>query len=188
MARTWSPEETAELARLIRTDLSWCVIGARLGRTGPAVHMKAVSMGLGPKPYTGNRSPVWSLIQKICKDGSPRTVHELAKLTGATRVCVDRLMHDRLGAGQAHVGKWERQRRGPALPYWLPIPGKSVPRPVPLTSAERQREVIRRMKEEDPLKYKALIDRTVLRQRRKRGVVVQQHPVLQALFGMGAPA
>lgn len=188
MARPWTKEEEAKLRRLFRSDTTFDVIGAELGRTRHAVRMKAEYLGLGPKPYTGNRSPVWSLIVRICQDGRPRTVHELAALTKATRVCVDRLMNDRLAAGQAHVPKWDRQRRGPALPYWLPVPGKSAPRPVPRTSAERQREVIRRMREEDPLRYKALVDRAALRQREKRGVVAQQHPVIQALFGMGAPA
>ncbi|MFS8978248.1 hypothetical protein PO002_27695 [Cupriavidus necator] len=46
---------------------------------------------------------------------------------------------------------------------------------------------MQRMKEEDPLRYKSIVDRCTLRRRMKKGVVAQQHRLVQALFGMGAP-
>lgn len=187
-SRTWKPKEMAELAAMVSTNLSWSVIGAHFNRTPQAAQMKAASMGLGPKPYKGNRSPAWALIVHICKDRRPRSVHELVKLTGATRVCIDRLMKDRHDAGQAHVGDWLRSRKGPPAPLWLPVPGVDAPKPAPLRNADRQRERMRRMKKDDPLRYKAILDRTTVRRRLRKGVVTPQHPLIQALFGMEAPA
>lgn len=188
MKRPWTDADEAQLVALMRTDLSWRAIGAHLDRTQSAVQMKAAEMGLGPKPYTGNKSPVWALMVRICEDGRPRTVHELVKLTGASRVCVDRLMKERHAAGLAHAAGWIRSRRGPPKPLWLPCAGKDAPKPHVPTAAERQSARIRKMREEDPLRYKAIVDRCVVRRRLKKGTVTAQHPVLQALFGMGVSA
>jgi len=184
----WTEEEMGTLASLVWAGLSWCVIGAHLNRSGSAVQNKAAALELGPKPHKGNRSPVWSLIVRICADGRPRTVHELVEITGASRVCIDRLMKERHDAKQAHVAKWNTLHRGPAAPLWLPVPGKDATRPRARSQAQRQRDRMRRMKEEDPLRYKAIIDRTTIRRRLRKGAVTPQHPVIQALFGMGAAA
>ncbi|GEM_PF-3213411 len=184
----WTDEDKEKLRSLVLTRASWHIIGAHLNRSGAAAQLKAAELGLGPKPRSGNRSPVWALIVRICSDGRPRTVHELVQLTGATRVCIDRLMKDRHEVGQAHTAGWIHRLRGPAAPVWLPVPGKNVARPRARSHAERQRDRVRRMKEDDPLAYKALIDRATVRRRFRRGTVTQQHAVIQAMFGMGAPA
>ncbi|PLP96944.1 hypothetical protein CYJ10_29315 [Cupriavidus pauculus] len=175
----------AQLAALMKTGTSWRAIGAHLHRTKDAAQMKAAELKLGPKPYTGNKSPVWSLIVKIGQDKQPRSVHELVKMTRATRVCIDRLMKERHEAGLAHVGDWLRSRRGPPKPLWVPFPGKDAPKPYVATPSERACARMRRMKEEDPLRYKAIIARCSLRRRLKKGLGAKQHAVVQALFGMG---
>lgn len=188
MKRPWTDADVAQLAALMKTGTSWRAIGAHLNRTKDAAQMKAAELKLGPKPYKGNKSPVWALIVKIGQDKRPRTVHELVLLTRATRVCIDRLMKERHEAGKAHVGDWIRSRKGPPKPMWLPYAGKDAPKPYVPTAAERQSARMRRMKEEDPLRYKAIVDRCTVRRRLKKGVVTQQHPVLQALFGIGSQA
>ncbi|WP_137923932.1 hypothetical protein [Cupriavidus sp. 2SB] len=188
MSRQWTDEEKAKLVVLVGQGLKWWDIGFQLGRTGDAVQMMAGSMKLGPKPFKGKRSAVWRLMVRICADGRPRTVHELVALTGASRVCIDRLMKEGHADGEAHTAGWLKSRRGPPKPLWLPVPGTDAPKPYVPTASERQCARMRRMKEEDPLRYKAIIDRCTLRRKLKRGVVAQQHPVVQALFGMGVAA
>lgn len=181
----WTADEEATLRRLVAEGLTYRAIGLALNRSESGVQYKAARLKLGPKPYTGNRSPIWSLILNVCADGQARTVHELATLTGASRTCIDHLMKTRLDAGKAHVPKWDRIPRGPAMPYWLPFPGKSAPRPLQRTAAERQNARMQRMREEDPLQYKAIVARCSVRRRIKAGKVTRQHPLIQALFGMG---
>lgn len=181
----WTEEEVAKLRELLTVDRTYQSIGAELGRSKDAVQMKAASLGFGPKPFKGNKSPVWPFIVKLCSDGRPRTVHELIEQTGVSRVCIDRLMKDREKEGLAHVARWQRNRRGPPTPFWLAVPGKSVPKPKAVSPSERQCARMRRMKEEDPLRYKAIVDRATIRRKMKRGVLAHQHPIVQALFGMG---
>lgn len=188
MTTMWTEAEMVKLTELVSQGLKWWEIGFQLGRSGNAVQMKAASMNLGPKPFKGKRSPVWRLIVKICADGRPRTVHELAAVTGASRVHVDCLMKEHHAAGEAHRAAWLKSRRGPPKPLWLPVAGKDAAKPYVPTAAERQCARMRRMKEEDPLRYKAIVDRCTLRRKLKRGAVSQQHPVVQALFGMGMSA
>ncbi|QEZ47197.1 hypothetical protein [Cupriavidus oxalaticus] len=183
MARRWTQDEEAMLISLTRSDLSWRVIGAHLNRSAEAVQVKAKSLKLGPKPYTGNKSPTWSLVIQICADGRARTVHELAKLTGTSRISLDRILKDRAEAGLAHVAAWQR-RWGPPTPLWLPEPGKNAAKPKARTHCQRERDRMRRMKEDDPLRYKAIIDRASARRAMRKGKVAQQHPLVQALFGM----
>lgn len=186
MVKRWTEEEMDLLRTLHdRGDLSLREIGARLGRSAPAIQDKAQKMGLGPKAFTGNRSAVWSYVVKLCADRRPRSVHELAQLTGASRGRIDKMMRDRRAAGQAHHAGWQRHTSGWPSPRWLPFPGKDVPRPAPISGAERQRDRMRRMKEEDPLRYKAIIERTVIRRRMRDGIVTPQHEVVRAMFGMG---
>jgi len=185
----WTPEDEGKLRELYSPTKTFKEIGDQLGRSKDAVQMKAAELGLGPKPYKGYRSTIWPLIEEICKDGRARTVHELAALTGASRVAIDRLMKDRHDDGLAHVADWLPTERGPKAPLWLPVPGKDAKRPKATTPAERQAARMRRMKEEDPLRYKAIIDRCTIRRKLKKGLVLaHQHPIVHALFGMGAPA
>jgi hypothetical protein len=185
----WTPEDEAKLRELYSPTRTFKEIGDQLGRSKDAVQMKAAEMGLGPKPYKGYRSTIWPLIEEICKDGRARTVHELVELTGASRVSIDKLLKDRHGDGLAHVVRWRPNPHGQATPLWLPVPGKDAKRPKVVTPSERQAERMRRMREEDPLRYKAIIDRCAIRRKlKKHGVLAQQHPLVQALFGMGAQA
>ncbi|MNT24102.1 hypothetical protein D3C72_1595570 [compost metagenome] len=90
-------------------------------------------------------------------------------------------------AGEAHVVGWEK-RAGAPIPYWLPFPGKSKSKPRALTNAERNRARWARIKEEDPLRHKAMVERNSINRARRKGSVRKQHAVVQALFGMGAAA
>lgn len=185
MAKRWTEEEMERLRALWRGELSLRVIGGHMGRSAEAIFRKAKDLGLGSKPYEGNKSPYWALIVRICQDGRARTVHELAAETGASRFTVDGLMKQREAAGLAHVVRWER-RWGPPTPYWLPQPGASARKPKARTHNERQKALMRRMKDEDPLKYKAIIERKTLRRAQKLGVVPRQHAVVQAMYGIGS--
>ncbi|CAG9177704.1 hypothetical protein [Cupriavidus pampae] len=186
MNAPWTDEDELRLAELVRTGMAWWEIGARLDRTGPACQQKASELNLGLKPYTGNRSVLWTAIVIICSDGRPRTVHDLVRLTGGSRPAIDAIMKKRRASGNAHVADWARSLKGPAKPLWLPEPGIDAPKLHTLTKAERQLARMHRIKREDPLGYKAILDRTVVRRRLKKGTVTQQHPLVQALFGMGA--
>jgi hypothetical protein len=183
----WTAEDEAKLREMWATGASFCAIGAELNRSGDAVFQKGKTLGLGSKPCADQRSPVWAFIVRVCADGRARSVHELIEVTGAARVTIDHLMRRRSAAGQAHVARWEK-RWGAPTPYWLPVPGKNAPKPRVKTHSERQRDRMRRLKEEDPLQYKAIVDRKTVRRALSRGTVRQQHEVVRAMFGMGAPA
>lgn len=179
----WTDEELATLRRLWSEGHSFRVIGAHLNRSGDAVYRKGKELGLGAKPLAQtDRSPTWALIRRLCADGRPRTVHEIARLTGAGRSTVDQLFKKHRSAGDAHVVTWDR-RCGAPVPYWLPEPGKSAKRPKVMTSTERARLARKRMKEEDPLRYKLMIDRNTINRARRNGTVPRQHRVMNALFG-----
>lgn len=181
----WTDEDKAKLKAMAEAGVAWRIIGAHLGRSGEAAFNKAKLMGLGPKPFTGNQSPAWAAIVRVCQDGRPRTVHELCKATGNARITIDALMKKRKALGQAHVARWER-RAGCPVPYWIPTPGVSARKPKPLSQNDREKARIERMKADDPLRYKAYLERKRLRTALRRGVTTPQHEVVRALFGMGA--
>ncbi|WP_434033576.1 SANT/Myb-like DNA-binding domain-containing protein [Cupriavidus sp. a3] len=180
----WTPEEEQKLRELVATGQSYRVIGAHLGRAGDTVFAKAKAMGLGPKPLTGERSPTWIAILRICADGIPRTVHELAKATGAARHTVDCLFWERKKAKQAHVVRWLTGHGAP-VPYWLPVQGRSARRPPTLTPAQVSKRFRDRLRENDPIAYRAYLARTTTRAALKAGRVKPQHAIVRALFGMG---
>lgn len=185
----WTADEEAKLRELWASGQSFRVIGAHLGRAGDAVYRKGKEMGLGTKPLTAERSPTWIMIQRICTDGVPRTVHEFAVLTGAASHTIDCLFKKRAAAGEAHVARW-RKRQGTPIPHWLPVAGKDARRPAVLTSAERARRNRARMREEDPIAYQATLNRNTLRRSIKTGALArrQQHAVVAALFATAAEA
>ncbi|GLC92333.1 hypothetical protein Tamer19_17410 [Cupriavidus sp. TA19] len=183
----WTNEEEARLRQLWTTGKSLKVIGAELGRTADAAYRKGKAMGLGSKPFEGETSPTWMLLTRVCRDRRGRTVHEMAQATGTSRYTIDQLMRRKEKAGEAHVADWEK-RPGAPIPYWLPFPGKSKPKPRALTNTERNRALRARIREEDPLRYKAMIDRATVNRSRRNGTVRKQHLVVRALFGLGRPA
>ncbi|AGW94614.1 hypothetical protein N234_31700 [Ralstonia pickettii DTP0602] len=183
----WGKEEVARLRKLWESGKSFRMIGAELGRSIESVYRKGKALGLGSKPFEGETSPTWMLLTRVCQDRRGRTVHEMAKITGASRHTIDQMFLRKERAGEAHVARWE-QRPGAPIPYWLPFPGKSKPKPRRLTNTERSRVQRARMREEDPLRYKAMIDRNTVNRALRNGTVRKQHAVVQALFGMGGRA
>lgn len=182
----WTKEEEGRLRELWASGKSFKVIGAELGRSGDAAFRKGKAMGLGSKPFDGDMSPTWALLLRVCQDRRARTVHEMAQITGTSRSTIDHLMLRKERAGEAHVANWGK-RPGAPIPYWLPFPGKSKPKPRAMTNAERNRARYARLKEEDPLRLKAIVERNSLNRAQRNGTVRQQHAVVRALFGMGAP-
>lgn len=183
----WTPEEEAKLRELWDSGKSFREIGAILGRSGEAAYRKGVSMKLGSKPFGGDPSPTWALIVRICSDRRPRSVHEIAEAAGTSRHTVDYLMRTREEEGRAHVADWKK-RPGSPIPYWLPLPGKSKPRPRSLTNTERNRAWRAKLRDEDPLAYKALIDRNTVNRARRMGTVPKPPKLLRALFASGVTA
>ncbi|SPR97366.1 hypothetical protein [Cupriavidus taiwanensis] len=183
----WTVEDVARLRSLWTTGKSFRVIGAELGRSIESVYRKGKDLGLGSKPFQGETSPTWLLLIRVCQDRRGRTVHEMVKVSGASRHTIDALMRTKEAAGAAHVVDWKK-RSGSPIPLWLPFPGKSKPKPRAMTNTERCRARRARLREEDPLAYKALIDRNTVNRARRNGSVRKQHSVVRALFGMGAPA
>lgn len=184
MSPRWTLDEEQKLRDLVATGQSYRVIGAHLGRSGDTVFHKAKAMGLGPKPLMGERSPTWIAILRICADGIPRTVHELAKATGAARHTVDCLFWERKKAKQAHVVRWQTGHGAP-VPYWLPVPGRSAQRPRVLTPAQQSKRFRDRLRENDPIAYRAYLARSATRAALRSGKVKPQHAIVRALFGMG---
>ncbi len=183
----WTKEEEALLRQLWSSGKSFKVIGAELGRSREAAYRKGISMGLGSKPFDGETSPTWLLLVRVCQDRRGRTVHEMARITGTSRHTIDHLMRRKEAAGEAHVVGW-RKRSGSPVPHWLPFPGVSKPKPRALTNTERNRRLRDRLREDDPLRYKAMIDRNSVKRAARKGTVKKQHAVVQALFGMGVSA
>ena len=183
----WTAEEEAKLRELWNSGKSFRQIGAELGRSGEAAYRKGLLLGLGSKPFTGDPSPTWALIVRVCADRRARTVHELAEAIGTSRHTIDYLMRTREEKGEAHVGDWQR-RPGSPVPCWLPFPGKSRPKPRRLTNTERNRALRARIKEEDPIRYKAMMDRNTLKRAARNGTIPKRRGLLLAMYGRGAAA
>ncbi|MGT2429268.1 hypothetical protein ACU4HD_12070 [Cupriavidus basilensis] len=179
----WTAEEEAKLRELWVTGQSFRVIGAHLGRAGDAVYRKGREMGLGSKPLATERSPTWVMIQRIAADGVPRTVHEFASLTGAARHTIDCLFKKRAGMGEAHIARW-RKRQGTPIPHWLPTAGKDAQRPVVPSIAERARRLRARMREEDPIAYRAMLSRNSLRRSIKTGALARRSKAPMSVFSV----
>ncbi|KWR88793.1 hypothetical protein [Cupriavidus sp. IDO] len=183
----WTVEDEGKLRELWTSGKSFRVIGAELDRSAESVYRKGKDLGLGSKPFQGETSPTWLLLTRVCQDRRGRTVHEMAQIAGASRHTIDGLMRNKEAAGEAHVMGWKK-RAGSPIPLWLPFPGKSKPKPAAMTNTERCRARRARLKEDDPLAYKAMIDRNTLNRARRVGSVRKQHSVVRALFGMGVRA
>lgn len=178
--KRWPEEDMKLLRKLVKQNMPWRVIGAHLNRSGQAVFNKAKAMDLGAKPFTGNQSPAWMIIQQLCRDGRPRTVHELVEATGCARITIDLLLRRRREAGMAHVARWE-QRPGCPIPHWLPVPGKCARKPRAKTNCQREKDRIKRMKKEDPLRYEAYLAKKRVRTHLRRHGT-QQHEIVSAMF------
>lgn len=82
-----------------------------------------------------------------------------------SRPSVDRALLSMRDRGLVHIVRYDRGADGPPKPVWIAGPGQDATRPAPMSKTECARIRRNRLREEDPLKYKAIIARDNLRRR-----------------------
>ena len=78
------------------------------------------------------------LPQHIGEGMEPKTKQELAKLTGRSFETLTRLFKKIHGTG-IHIAGWQRGTSGEPAAMWILGPGEDVPRPGPMSSAEKNK-------------------------------------------------
>lgn len=98
--------------------------------------------------------------------GSSLTTPQIWERIGmGTRPSVDRALASMRDRGLVHIVRYDRGADGPPKPVWIAGPGKDAARPAPLTRSQRAKRIRDRLREEDPLQYKAVVARGNLRRR-----------------------
>jgi hypothetical protein len=155
------------------------------GRSIDSLKHKARSMGLPPRS-TGpaNRGgPNEVLILKLL-ELRPMDITEVAVKLGIWERPARFRLKALHAAGKVHIDRYERfSPHGPAARMWALGPGVDAPRPKPIPQAQRQRELLHRMRREDPFAYERLLARKRLMELIRSGRLVKRDPAAAALFG-----
>ncbi|MDR6381806.1 hypothetical protein [Paraburkholderia caribensis] len=140
----WTPEQDAELRRMWPTSER---IHSNMEKFAPhsyaAVLTRAYLLGLGkrPAPPRGQAPVAWPIIERELRKG-PAHRYRLAELLRLHPSTVSKqlgLQHD---ANAVHITDWHRRTRTSApIPVYTLGAGVDVPKPAPLTSAEKMRRV-----------------------------------------------
>jgi len=140
----WTEQQDADLTRLWSTNER---ITAHMdlfeGHSYDAVMARAHNLGLGKRPDCprGQAPIAWPLIERQLKKESAHRYRlaDVLRLHPATVSKQLNLHHD---AKEIHVVEWFRRTRTSApIPVFAYGPGIDVPKPAPLTNAEKQRRI-----------------------------------------------
>lgn len=120
------------------------------GRTLAALNTRAYELGLGRRPNhkKGPRSIMWPIIKKQLKAG-PADCFEVAKTLRihSTTARIHLVAHHE--ANELHIVDWKRRTGlGAPVPVYALEAGVDVPKPLPMTSAEKDRRIRQRAKEQ----------------------------------------
>lgn len=183
---SWSEQEKVDLVDIwsrpegLKTNLH-----RFNGRTLDAIAGKAHVMGL-PARSSGpaNRGGANEVLILKLLAIRPMDITEVAAKLGVWERPARFRLNALHAAGKIHVARYERfSSHGPAARIFALGPGIDAPRPKPIDHSTRQRDLIKRMRKEDPAAYEALLARKRLMARLRTGTLVKRDPAAAALFG-----
>lgn len=94
-------------------------------RTEKSITSRMTGLNLGPrtnlKPYTVERSVMWTAIERILKDGAQLTTHELADQVHCSMKHARDLVKREHAADAIHIARWRRARSGDSICPWVEI-------------------------------------------------------------------
>lgn len=129
--------KSMKAARLIHVS-GWAR-NATGGFTTPLYSAGAGDDCAQPKVTTRTRAaPGMALLLDAIRDFGPIDYRRAAKIAGLSSSTAKNAgyLHALVAQRQIHIAEWRRGRRGPPCPLYEYGPGRDVPRPAPLSTAE----------------------------------------------------
>lgn len=183
---SWSDEEKALVADVwARPEGLKESVHLFNGRTIDGIKHMAHKMQLpprtaGPANRGGpNEARVLQLLEL-----RPMDITELAVKIGISERAARFRVNDLHAAKRVHITRWEHfSQQGVPSRVWALGAREDAPRPNPIPPATRQRDLIKRMRKEDPDAYERLLARKRLAERIRTGTLIKRDPAAAALFG-----